>query len=267
MDCMYNVITPLTKREINEFEDVISNSKSKELFTNKKINVYGFPDLNLNIIYTYDKDLTLSLFSGVEFLKETRFYKVNSMEELLSIFRIDFEYEGRRIFFNFKLELGEFGSDKELISNNIKELELLRDKAKRNETLDITYYIDFVNLNSILNILYCSYLVIAHYLLTKDISKNIFVRERLVQKLKTVGISRENKAEDDKHVIKNLNFMIDFASVNHNNIAATSTLINLITCKTQADFINIVDEVIEKDSILFEIIEGLIKKNAYIHLL
>lgn len=267
MDTMYNIKVPLNKDDFSKFEDVLVNKKTSKAFINKKLNVYGFPDWNLNISCIYGKELSLSLFSGAEFIKETKFYLLSTMEDLLSVLRTDFEYKGQRYFVNFKLELNEFHSDLELVSYNTRELDVLKYNAKNNNTLDLVHSIYFLNLNRVLDIFYSSYLIIAHYFVTKDVSKNLLLREKFINKLETIGINNENNTKTDSQIRRDLQFMVDFAEVNHNNIEAASTLINLLICDNQSYFIEVIEEILKDDLILYKIIANFIKKDPYIHLL
>lgn len=263
MDYIYNIKVLLDKSEVNEFKDTIVNKMDTDIFINKKLNIYGFPDLDLSIAY-YDNRLIISIFSGTNYLKEEEFKGISSMEEIFNIFRIDFEYQGKSFSLYLKLEKECTGSTNELIKKNLEELDLLRIKATSNDLCDLIYYVNFLDLNSHLNVLYSSYLIISHYILTADEIKSFVLIGIFKKKLEKIGIYIE-EIDFEKEILNNLNFLINKNVLNVRESAFT--LINLLAYNDSEIVKKTIKDVIQGEMRIYNAMANIIKTNPYIHLL
>lgn len=259
MDYINNIKVFLDKDEVNEIKDVIVNKKSYDIFINKKVDVYRFSDLNINVALLDGNRLVFAIFSGIDYVKEEEFTGINSMEQIFNIFRLDFEYKGKDISFYLKLEKSYNGSSNEIVKKNIEELDLLRIKATSNDLADLIYYMNFLDLNSHLNVLYGSYLIIAHYFVTKDRPKTYALISVFKKKLQRIGI------DVDDIDFQSLDFFIKGSILTV--MDSVFALIRLITYSDSVLIEKTMIDIIENETNMYNAVANLIKANAYIHLL
>lgn len=265
MDYIYKVAVPLSKNEIKEFEEVIIYKKESDIFINKKINISNLQNLNITISYIDNNRLIFSMFLGKKYVSEIIFEDITKIQQVFNVFRFIFDYKGIKYLFYLKLEIGDTFSDDDIVKKNVRELEILNFMVKNDDVSGLGYYITFVDLNSLLNIIYCSYSIIGYYLLNKDEKKTFDLIEIFINKLERIGIYADENIDFEKEVSINLGFV--FGSTFLSIEESVFTLIKLLTYKDSELIKKTIEKVIPNETRLFQVIKVMIKTNIYIHLL